>query len=62
MSISKISGIAGVSLAGMAALLVGIFADIDLQTKVCVIVMMIAVAMWITDWVPAVTTSFFCIF
>ncbi|MQG36316.1 MAG: hypothetical protein FI721_06165 [SAR202 cluster bacterium] len=61
MSISKISGIAGVSLAGMAALLVGIFADIDLQTKVCVIVMMIAVAMWITDWVPAVTTSFFCI-
>ena len=61
MSISKVSGIAGVLLAGTAALLVGVFADIDLQTKVCVIVMMIAVAMWITDWVPAVTTSFFCI-
>ena len=42
MSISKVSGIAGVLLAGTAALLVGVFADIDLQTKVCVIVMMIA--------------------
>ena len=31
MSISKVSGIAGVLLAGTAALLVGVFADIDLQ-------------------------------
>tara|TARA_A100001037_G_C15153493_1_gene641466 strand:+ start:11335 stop:12699 length:1365 start_codon:yes stop_codon:yes gene_type:complete len=52
------SGILGVSLVGVAAVLVSIFADIDFQTKVCVIVMMIAVAFWITDWIPAVTTSF----
>ncbi len=58
MSISKMSGILGVSLVGVAAVLVSIFADIDFQTKVCVIVMMIAVAFWITDWIPAVTTSF----
>ena len=59
--INKISGLFGLGLVSAISILVSLFADIDLQAKVCVIVMMIAVALWITDWISAVTTSFFCI-
>jgi di/tricarboxylate transporter len=61
MNISKISTAIGIAILGVSAICIYLFADIDYQAKIAILVMMLAVILWITDWMPGVGTGFLCI-
>ncbi|HCG91671.1 MAG TPA: hypothetical protein DEZ08_07545 [Dehalococcoidia bacterium] len=61
MNISKISTTIGIVILGVSAICIYLFADIDYQAKIAILVMMLAVILWVTDWMPGVGTGFLCI-